>query len=46
MGSRMMSGNTAMHEELEEQLADYVGKESAILLNLVTKEWLLLLMLW
>ena len=33
MGSRMMSGNTAMHEELEEQLADYVGKESAILLN-------------
>lgn len=33
MGSRMMSGNTAMHEELEEQLADYVGKESSILLN-------------
>ncbi|MFT4754376.1 MAG: glycine C-acetyltransferase [Salibacteraceae bacterium] len=33
MGSRMMSGNTALHEELEEQLADYVGTESAILLN-------------
>lgn len=33
MGSRMMSGNTDHHEELERQLADYVGKESAFLLN-------------
>jgi glycine C-acetyltransferase len=33
MGARMMSGNTDMHEELENQLADFVGKEKAYLLN-------------
>ncbi len=33
MGARMMSGNTEIHEELESQLADYVHKEDAILLN-------------
>ena len=33
MGARMMSGNTSVHEELESQLADYVHKEDAILLN-------------
>lgn len=33
MGARIMSGNTAMHEELERELADYVQKEDAILLN-------------
>jgi glycine C-acetyltransferase len=33
MGARMMSGQTAMHEKLERQLADFVGKESAYLLN-------------
>lgn len=33
MGARIMSGNTAMHEELERELADYVHKEDAILLN-------------
>ncbi len=33
MGARMMTGNTNMHEELERQLADYVSKEDAILLN-------------
>ncbi len=33
MGSRMMSGNTSKHEELEEKLAEFAGKESAILLN-------------
>lgn len=33
MGSRMMSGNTSLHEELEDKLAEYAGKESAILLN-------------
>lgn len=33
MGARMMSGNTSLHEELESQLADYVHKEDAILLN-------------
>lgn len=33
MGARMMSGNTEMHEELENQLADFVGKEKAYLLN-------------
>ncbi len=33
MGARMMSGQTSMHEKLEEELADYVGKERAYLLN-------------
>src|SRR5690606_21284959 len=30
---RMMSGNTVHHEELEQDLAGYVGKEDAFLLN-------------
>jgi glycine C-acetyltransferase len=33
MGSRMMSGNTSKHEELEDKLADFSGKEASILLN-------------
>jgi glycine C-acetyltransferase len=33
MGARMMSGQTEQHEKLERQLADFVGKESAYLLN-------------
>jgi glycine C-acetyltransferase len=33
MGARMMSGQTRKHEELEEKLAGFVGKESAYLLN-------------
>lgn len=33
MGARMMSGQTSKHEELESQLADFVGKEDAFLLN-------------
>ena len=33
MGSRMMSGNTKDHIELEEALADFSSKESAILFN-------------
>ncbi|HHF51977.1 MAG TPA: pyridoxal phosphate-dependent aminotransferase family protein [Candidatus Aminicenantes bacterium] len=33
MGSRMMTGNTKFHKELEEQLADFTEKESAILFN-------------
>lgn len=33
MGSRMMSGNTEQHNELERQIADFVKKESALLLN-------------
>ena len=33
MGARMMSGNTELHEQLESELADYVMKEDAILLN-------------
>ena len=33
MGARMMSGNTKYHEQLEQELADFVGKESAFLLN-------------
>ena len=33
MGARMMSGNTKHHEELEDNLATFVGKEAAFLLN-------------
>jgi len=33
MGARMMSGHTSKHEELENNLADFVGKEDAFLLN-------------
>ncbi len=33
MGARMMSGQTDLHEQLERELAAFVGKESAYLLN-------------
>lgn len=33
MGARMMSGQTSKHEELENNLADFVNKEDAFLLN-------------
>jgi glycine C-acetyltransferase len=33
MGARMMSGNSIHHEELEQSLAAFVGKEDAFLLN-------------
>ena len=33
MGARMMSGHTTKHEELEQNLASFVHKESAYLLN-------------
>lgn len=33
MGSRMMSGATELHDQLEEQLASFVKKESAVLVN-------------
>jgi len=33
MGARMMSGNTKLHEKFECEIADYVGKEDAFLLN-------------
>jgi glycine C-acetyltransferase len=33
MGARMMSGNTDLHEQLENELAAFVGKEKAYLLN-------------
>ncbi|WP_239684427.1 aminotransferase class I/II-fold pyridoxal phosphate-dependent enzyme [Sunxiuqinia dokdonensis] len=33
MGARMMSGQTNQHEELERQLAAYVGKSDSFLLN-------------
>lgn len=33
MGARMMSGNTKYHEQLEQDLAAFVGKEDAFLLN-------------
>jgi glycine C-acetyltransferase len=33
MGARMMSGQTSLHEKLEEELADFMQKEDAFLLN-------------
>ena len=33
MGARMMSGNSDLHEKLEAQLATFVGKEDAVLVN-------------
>lgn len=33
MGARMMSGNTAEHENLEKELAEFVGTEDAMLFN-------------
>jgi len=33
MGARMMSGHTSWHEKLEQELASFVQKESAYLLN-------------
>jgi len=33
MGARMMSGNSNLHEQLEEELAAFEGKEDAALLN-------------
>lgn len=33
MGARMMSGQTKYHEDLEQRLASFVGKESGYLLN-------------
>ncbi len=33
MGARMMSGNSPYHEQLEQQLAAFEGKEDSILLN-------------
>jgi glycine C-acetyltransferase len=33
MGARMMSGNSVYHEQLDRELAAFVGKEDAVLLN-------------
>ena len=33
MGARMMSGNSNNHEQLERELAEFVGKEDAMLVN-------------
>jgi glycine C-acetyltransferase len=33
MGARMMSGHTDLHEQLEQELADFVNKEAAYVLN-------------
>ena len=33
MGARMMSGHTDLHEKLQSELADFVNKEAAYLLN-------------
>lgn len=33
MGARMMSGNSNYHEQLEQELAEFEGKEDAILMN-------------
>lgn len=33
MGARMMSGNSDLHEKLEKELSEFVGKEDTFLLN-------------
>ena len=33
MGARMMSGNSDIHDELEKELAAFVGKETAMVMN-------------
>ncbi len=33
MGARMMSGNSDLHDQLERELADFVGKEAAMMVN-------------
>lgn len=33
MGSRMMSGNTELHDTLEKELAEFISKEAAVLVN-------------
>ena len=33
MGARMMTGNSVYHEQLENELAEFVGKETGLLLN-------------
>jgi glycine C-acetyltransferase len=33
MGARMMTGNSDLHEEFEQQLAEFVGKEDSFVLN-------------
>ncbi len=33
MGSRMMSGNTQLHDDFEKELADFISKEAAVLVN-------------
>lgn len=33
MGARMMSGHTSYHEQLEDELSDFIGKEDTFLLN-------------
>ena len=33
MGARMMSGHTSLHEQLQNELAEFVSKEAAYLLN-------------
>ena len=33
MGARMMTGNSDFHHQLEDELAEFVGKESGMLLN-------------
>lgn len=33
MGARMMSGNSTLHEKLEEEISDFIGKPDTMLLN-------------
>ena len=33
MGARMMSGNTTLHEQFESEIAEFLGKEDAFLMN-------------
>jgi glycine C-acetyltransferase len=44
MGASMMSGQTTKHEQLERELAAFVGKQDAFLLTTATRAWFRLLM--
>jgi 7-keto-8-aminopelargonate synthetase-like enzyme len=45
-GSKLMSGHASIHEQLENELAAFVHKESAYLLNFGYKGLCLQLTLW
>ena len=38
MGARMMSGHTSLHEQLQNELAEFVNKEATYLLNFLPED--------